>query len=179
MKRLSSRPSLVLLPVLAGALALAACGDDAGVNPPTEPAQPISAPGGPAGATSSGSVAPLLPGAGPTSFVGRWASNPAWCAAPSGQNRPVEITPLRFEGYENSCAITHIDPMPNGYLATLRCQSEGTTRTERVAMSSIDDTLTLTYVDRSRVDGREPSIKLLKCTTLKDTATSAPALPTP
>ena len=111
--------------LLPSALLLAACGDGPDVNPPTEPAQESAATEAAAQAAPSTSLAPMLPGAGPTSFVGQWAANVAWCAAPRGANRPIDITATRFEGYENSCAITSVHEGEAGYDATLACQSEG------------------------------------------------------
>ncbi len=158
--------------LLPSTLLLASCGDGPDVNPPTQPAQPAAATAAAAQAAPSTSLAPLLPGAGPTSFVGIWAADVAWCAAPQGANRPIEITPTRFEGYENSCAITSVHEGEAGYDATLACQSEGVASTERVRMSVAGQTLSLTYLDR---DAR--SVRLLKCTTLTDTTMRAPALP--
>jgi len=159
----------VLLPALPLCL-LAACGEASRVNPPTEPAEAVTAPAANApGAAPSGSTAPMLPGAGPTSFVGRWAADVRWCAAPRGANRPIEITPTRFEGYENGCDIATVDETDTGYVATLRCLSEGQTRNERVHMAVSGQTLRLEYLDR----GGKP-VQLLKCTTLGDTTTRAP-----
>jgi predicted small lipoprotein YifL len=144
------------------AIALSACGESGPVNPPTEPAQPIEAadPGAP---IDDGTI-PMTPGRGPRSFVGRWAADVAWCAAPEGDGRPIEITATRFEGYENSCAIGSIDEVADGYVATLACVAEGTSSEERVKMSVAEEVLTLTYLDRSG----EP-VELRKCTTLADT----------
>ena len=158
-----------LLPALPLCL-LAGCGEASRVNPPTEPAEAVTAPAANApGAAPSGSTAPMLPGAGPTSFVGRWAADVRWCAAPQGANRPIEITPTRFEGYENGCDIATVDETDTGYVATLRCLSEGQTRNERVHMAVSGQTLRLEYLDR----GGKP-VQLLKCTTLGDTTTRAP-----
>jgi len=156
-------------------LVLAACGREADVNPPTEPAPAVETPEMAAPGVGSGVAgAGLMPGTGPASFVGRWTANVEWCAAPSGEGRPIEITTTRFEGYENSCEITAIDQTINGYDATLRCEAEGQTTTERVGMVVAGQTLTLTYLDR----GGDP-VTLTKCTTLGDTSTKAPALPMP
>lgn len=156
-------------------LALAACGREADVNPPTEPATAVETPEMAAPGVGSGVAgAGLMPGAGPASFVGRWTAKVEWCAAPSGEGRPIEITTSRFEGYENSCEITAIDQTINGYDATLRCEAEGQTTTERVGLVVAGQTLTLTYLDR----GGDP-VTLTKCTTLGDTSTKAPALPMP
>lgn len=148
-----------LVPLL---LALAAC-DREPVNPPTEPAPPVD--GAPvAPAAPEPGVTPTLPGTGPTSFVGRWAANVAWCAAPEGAERPIEITPTRFEGYENSCALASVTETATGYDAALVCQSEGTVRRERIRMAVADQTLNLTWLDR---DGART--QLTKCTTLAET----------
>ena len=116
---------------------LSACDQARTVNPPTQPAEGIpiddAAPQGSPGTLT-------LPGRGPVSFVGRWAADVSWCAAPEGDRRPIEITPLRFEGYENSCAIAAVDEVTDGYVATLDCAAEGTTRRERVKMSVSTDT---------------------------------------
>jgi hypothetical protein len=55
------------------------------VNPPTEPAQGdhLAVVDGATDAPSD-SMAPLMPGTGPTSFIGRWSADPAWCAEPGG-----------------------------------------------------------------------------------------------
>jgi hypothetical protein len=50
---------------------------------------------------------------------------------------------------------------------------------ERVQMSVVGQTLDLVYVDQPGPDGTPRSVKLLKCTTLTDTASKAPALPMP
>ena len=165
----------LLAPSLFALMLVSACGENAGVNPPTEPAQAIETPEAPGrSVTPSSSTAPMLPGAGPTSFVGRWTADVSWCANPVGDHRPIEITPVRFEGYENSCHIYAIDETENGYAASLQCQSEGAAHNERVHMSVSGQVLTLDYLDRPG-----PAVRLLKCTTLTDTSTRAPALPVP
>lgn len=160
----STRSLVVVLP----ALALAACGDAAPVNPPTEPAAPVTAPD-PAAPADTGTVS-MVPGRGPTSFVGRWAADVAWCLNTEGPERPIEITPTRFEGYENSCSIGAVDQVADGYVATLACNAEGMSNEERVKVSVSDDVLRLTYLDR----GGDP-VMLHKCTTLADTVTTSPA----
>jgi predicted small lipoprotein YifL len=147
-------------------VALSACGEAGPVNPPTEPARPIEAvdPGAPA---DDGTVS-MMPGRGPTSFVGRWAADPVWCATPQGAERPIEITATRFEGYENSCSIAAVDELVDGYVATLACQAEGQMSSERVRFQVTGDVMRLTWLDR----GVE-SVTLRKCTTLEDTAAPA------
>ncbi|WP_054111760.1 hypothetical protein [Brevundimonas sp. AAP58] len=149
--------------VVLAALALAACGEAAPVNPPTEPAAPVTAPN-PAVPADTGAVS-MVPGRGPTSFVGRWAADVSWCLNTQGPERPIEITLTRFEGYENSCAIGAVDQVADGYVATLACVAEGMSYQERVKLSVTDDTLSLTYLDRSG-----GPVMLRKCTTLAETS---------
>jgi len=142
-------------PMVALTLMVAGCGDGA-VNPPDEPAAPLRTPEAmqpvePAGPSS-------LASRGPRSFVGVWAANPVWCANPLGANRPVTITPLRFEGYENNCEIASIDETASGYLATLKCTAEGQARTERAHMATTGEVMNLTWVDRDMA-----TVKLLRC----------------
>jgi hypothetical protein len=181
---------LILAPlILAPLILLAACGEKR-VNPPTEPARAITSPVVD-GATDapSDSMAPLMPGTGPTSFIGRWSADPAWCAEspesgtsgspPLTVRRPIEITTMRFEGYRNGCDIAHIDQVTGGYQASLSCPMNGGVHAERVQMSVVGQTLDLVYVDQLGPDGTPRSVKLLKCTTLTDTASKAPSLPIP
>ena len=148
---------------------LAGCGDNGPVNPPTEPAAPVTVED-PSAPPARGQTS-MLPGRGATSFVGRWASDVSWCAAPQGDRRPIEITSTRFEGYENSCEIAAVDEVADGYVATLACASEGTVRSERVRFQVSQDIMRLSYLDRAG----EP-VTLKKCTSLTDTATT-PAAP--
>ncbi len=158
---------------------LAGC-DRSQVNPPTEPAKAITSPIVDATADApSDSMAPLMPGTGPTSFIGRWSADPALCAAPQGDRRPLEITTTRFEGPEGGCDIAHIDQVTGGYQATLSCPAPAGGHVERVQMSVVGQTLDLAYVDRRHPDGTPRSVKLLKCTTLTDTSQKAPGLSLP
>ena len=142
-----TRATLPVLPVVL-ALSLAACGREE-VNPPTDPAPPISVPDTAAPPATPAEVGASLPGSGPARFVGRWAAEPAWCANPSGAERPVEITPTRFEGYENSCAIDRIDERTGGYDLALTCTAEGMRSQERVRLEAQGDALRLTWPDRN------------------------------
>lgn len=160
---------LVVTALVVPLLALAGCGRSDAVNPPTQPAEGINQPDVPAAAT--GSAGGRVPGTGPASFVGRWAADVAWCANPQGAHRPVEITPIRFEGYENSCHIVTVDETATGYLATLRCEAEGVTRPERVHFTVVGQTLTLTYPGQN-----DTQVKLTKCTTLNDVTSTTPGL---
>ena len=147
-----------------------ACGETASVNPPTEPAQPIDVQDlqtpPDRGQTS------MLPGRGAASFVGRWAAEVSWCAAPRGERRPIEITSTRFEGYEESCSIAAVDEVSDGYVATLACVSEGRARSERVRFQVTGDVMRLSYPDRD-----DEPVTLKKCTTLADTATTPAVVP--
>lgn len=146
-----------LTPVLATVLLAAAC-ERQTVNPPTEPAAPIASPEVTPPAPGPEGVGPALPGAGPASFVGRWAGNVAWCANTTGAERPITITPLRFEGYENSCAITSLDQVTDGYEVMLACQAEGEASRERVRLSVQDNVLRLTWLNRN-----EAVVLLARC----------------
>ncbi|WP_343787010.1 hypothetical protein [Brevundimonas lenta] len=56
---------------------------------------------------------------------------------------------MRFEGYENSCAITSLDQVADGYEATLACQAEGTNARERIRLSRQGESLRLTWLNRN------------------------------
>jgi hypothetical protein len=149
---------------LIAALAVAACGSGE-PNPPTEPAQPVDTPeaqvppsGGAPGAGTG------QPGAGPRTFVGRWAADVSWCPNTTGPERPIEITTTRFEGYENSCAIASISQIADGYEALLTCTAEGMVSNERVRMNVTGQSLRLTWLNRDNA-----VVALTKCTTLGDT----------
>jgi len=143
-------------------LLLAACGE-ADQAPTTAPDAIVPGP------TGEPSIAESMPGAGPASFVGRWAADVAWCPNTNGDTQPITITPTRFEGYENSCAIAEVTQTADAYQATLNCQGEGMATTERVRMTVQGQTLNLTYLDR---DGA--TVALTKCTTLADTSLTSP-----
>ncbi|CAN5388984.1 hypothetical protein BH10PSE1_BH10PSE1_15470 [soil metagenome] len=159
--------TVVLFALVLPALALAGCGQGKKLNPPTEPAQAIDQPdvAPPATGSSGGGVA----GTGPVSFVGRWAADVSWCANTNGENRPIEITPIRFETSQKSCHIYSVDETANGYLTVLQCrpagQSRGAPQQERVQLSVVGQMLTLTWPDQGGAQ-----VKLLKCTTLADIA---------
>lgn len=127
---------------------LAACGDGASA-PPTGSPDP-SAPPAPEQPTS--------PGAGPASFVGLWAADPAWCANTAGAERPIAISLTRFEGYENGCDIDSVDETLGGYDVGLTCEAEGQTTSERARMVVSGDRLQLTWLDRSAT-----AVSLTRC----------------
>lgn len=130
-------------------LMLAACGQSE-TNPPTDPAAPIDTPEAQAPPpTPPPGVGSIMPGSGPQSFVGRWAANAAWCSNTQGAERPIEITTLRFEGYENSCGILSITQVADGYEAALACASEGQTASERIRMAVHGDGMRLTWLNRN------------------------------
>lgn len=149
---------------LLAVLALAACGPGE-PNPPTEPAEPIDTPEAAAPPTAaSPGAGSIMPGAGPRSFVGRWAADVSWCSNATGPERPIEITTTRFEGYENSCAIASINQVADGYEAALTCTAEGAVSDEQVKLSVTGQTLRMTWLNRDNA-----VVALTKCTTLEDT----------
>lgn len=152
----------VILPMLVLCGAIAACGPGS-VNPPDEPAQPIQTPEAMTPAPNASGESPFA--GGPKSFVGRWAANLDWCERPQGEHRPIIITPMRFEGHENSCDIAAIDEVNGGYDARLVCRSEGVDRSERIRMAVSGDVLNVIYLDRQ--DG---SVKLARCPNSPDPA---------
>lgn len=152
MTRKPHTPALIVLL----ASFLAACGQQ-NVNPPTEPAEPIT---GPEAVPPKSGEAGNRPGTGAASFVGVWAADPAWCGNTSGAERPIHITPTRFEGYENSCLIESVEEGAGGWTAHLRCEAEGQVVRERLHAAVAEDVLTLDYPDR----GGE-AVKLRRCPT--------------
>lgn len=152
-------------------LFLAACGASE-TNPPTEPAAPIKTPEAEVPAvtpTAPPGVGAIMPGAGPVSFVGRWAANRAWCANPRGAERPIEISATRFEGYENSCGILSVNQVADGYEAGLACSAEGQTSRERVRLSVQGEALELTWLNRNSA-----TVSLVRCPTPKEMAGAPP-----
>ena len=138
--------------------ALAACGPS-GTNPPTDPAAPINTPESEAPApTPPPGVGSIMPGSGPQTFVGLWAANRAWCANPRGAERPIEISTIRFEGYENSCGILSVTQVADGYEAGLACTAEGQTSRERVRMNVQGDAMRLTWLNRNSA-----AVSLVRC----------------
>lgn len=159
-----------LRPALLALLFVAGCGSEK-TNSPTNPAKPIDTPeaAAPPSAPPPG-VGTVLPGSGPESFVGRWAADVDWCPYARGPERPIEITPTRFEGFMNSCAISSITQIEGGYDAALVCEAEGVRSREQVRMAVKGQSMRLTWLNR---DGAV--VSLIKCTTLTDMTTT----PTP
>jgi hypothetical protein len=129
------------------------------VNAPTDPAAPIMTEGssapppvGPAG------LDPIMPGAGPATFVGRWAAEPSWCANTSGAEQPLTISTIRFEGYENSCAISTLAQVADGYEAVLACEAEGVPARERIRMVTQGEGMRLTWLNRN-----DAVVQLIRC----------------
>ena len=147
-------PVLTMLPLLF----CAAC-EQQGVNPPTEPANPIAVSDADAPpATRPPDVGVVMQGSGPATFVGRWAAQASWCASTQGAKQPITISTMRFEGYENSCAIASLDQVSDGYEAALACQAEGTPSTERVRLAVQGDALRLTWLNRDNA-----VVQLVRC----------------
>lgn len=157
--------SLFPLPImsLTALLFVAACDRPGAVNPPTEPAPPIE---GPIAAAPPAQRPPgmesILPGAGPPSFIGRWAARAEGCAQPSGQRRAIEITTTEFRGYQTRCAIDSIDEQPDGYQAVLTCDREGRRTRERARFVATAEMLSLTWLDRAA----DQPVRLIRCTAL-------------
>lgn len=153
--------------ILAFAALLAGAGcDRQAVNPPTELADPITTPGTEvAPAAPPPGVGGLMLGAGPATFIGRWAARAAWCADADGERRPITLSTTRLEGYENSCAIVTLEQTADGYEAGLACQAEGTTSRERVRLSVQGDLLRLTWLDRS-----DAVVQLVRCPAASEAA---------
>lgn len=151
------------------ALLVAAC-DRGPVNPPDEPARPVQSPEALQDIQAPGPAS--LAGRGAKSFVGRWTANAAWCADPQGERRPVEITPLRFDGYENRCDIERITEIASGYELALVCTAEGQTRHERVFAAVSGDMLSLVYLDR----GDDTPTRLGRCPGSPNPATQTSGL---
>ncbi len=151
---------------------LAACGQS-GVNPPTEPAEPVKATAATAAPTPVGppGVGSIMPGAGPSNFMGLWAADASWCPNTTGEQQPVEITTTRFEGYENSCTIVRIDQIEDGYDAALACQAKGVTSQEQVRMEVDGSTMRLTWLSRHGV-----ILALTRCVRPTDVTAQAPSL---
>lgn len=145
------------IPLLAALLLIAAC-DRQTINPPTEPAAPPASLEVAPPAPGPADIGSALPGAGPASFVGRWAGKAAWCANSSGAEQAITLTPLRFEGYEHSCAITSLDQVIDGYEVMLACQAGGDASRERVRLSVQDEVLRLTWLNRN-----EAVVLLVRC----------------
>lgn len=147
-----------LAPVFA--LVLTACGPS-DTNPPTEPAAAIETAEAEAPPpTPPPGVGSIMPGSGPQTFVGRWSANAAWCPNPRGAQRPIDISTTRFEGYENSCAITDISQISDGYEAALTCMAEGQTSDERVRLAVQGDSMRLTWLNRNSA-----AVTLSRCPT--------------
>lgn len=148
----------VLAPaVLVTLISLAACGQGAEVNPPTEPAQPI----GPVTEAEKATTIPR-PGTGAPVFTGRWAAQASWCANTSATTDQVaiEITATEFNGYESRCTLAEVTEVGASWEAARRCEAEGERRIDRIRMTVVENTMTLDYLDSGA------SVSLVKCTTL-------------
>ena len=146
-----------MIPAVLALMSLAACGQGADVNPPTQPADPV----GPVTQAEKATTIPR-PGTGAAVFTGRWAAQASWCANTSATTDqvPVEITATEFNGYESRCTLTEVTEVGASWEAARRCQGEGETRTDRIRMTVVENTMTLDYLDGGA------SVTLTKCTTL-------------
>lgn len=98
------------------------------------PPSPPQAPAGPA--------APEPPPA----FVGTWAAEPSWCSNSIGPERPITVSETTFQGYENTCEITELQPTEAGWDATFACQAEGQASSHPVQIEANRERLEITWV---------------------------------
>ena len=79
-------------------------------------------------------------------LVGSWGYDAPTCSA------PIAISETAFRGLENVCEITDWTVDGDTYTATMTCTGEGSTATERVAMTALfgprGEGLRLNYLDR-------------------------------
>lgn len=132
------RISLALIAILG----LAAC--EAPADRPAEPPADESLP-----------VEAERPG---PAYVGRWAVDLRTCTAPAGDQQPIDIAVDRFEGYENSCAITAVREVEGAQVLSLTCEAEGMRTDEQVRLAVRGDLLTLTYLERD-----DAEVQLERC----------------
>ena len=139
-----------LFPIMAAvALTLNTAGcERESVNPPTQPAQPITSSGASVGS------APAAAANGPASFVGQWAANLAWCARPPGPQGAFVITPTRFDGAGNRCEVVSVVEIDDAYVAELSCQRPNQVVREHVRLAATDDILNLSWLDRDGADAQ-------------------------
>ncbi|PMR73336.1 hypothetical protein C1H69_18580 [Billgrantia endophytica] len=90
-------------------------------------------------------------------LYGRWAAEPNWCE-PGGAGSAILFAEGRFEGRENVCEMEASQSGEGEWTADLRCEGEGMTSRERIAMAVDGNTMTLTYRDRDGV-----SVALVRC----------------
>lgn len=83
----------------------------------------------------------------PPAYVGSWAAERSWCANTLGPERPIMVTETTFNGYENTCQITQLEPTEEGWNAVFVCQAEGTTSNRSVRMVADDGRLEITWLD--------------------------------
>ncbi|MDO1558204.1 hypothetical protein Q0812_02005 [Brevundimonas sp. 2R-24] len=84
-------------------------------------------------------------------YVGVWAAYARWCeqASTRTDQTPIRITAERFEGYENTCAITSSEQTAaDSWRLNLSCVAEGQSYEERLEAVVQDNALTLAYPDR-------------------------------
>lgn len=87
-------------------------------------------------------------------YVGQWAADPVWCTDQT-DGFPITITETRFEGRENVCEMTAIEPTPEGgATAQLSCIAEGETIEEPIVFAQAGEDIAITWPDR----GTEPTL---------------------
>jgi len=145
--------TLFRLDALLGLTLLAACSDTNAPAPQAEAATPAPQ----AEAVAAEQPTESAPAADKAAMLGIWAADPAWCSG-QGEGTPITISETEFGGRENRCQIDALDAAGGGWTASLTCQGEGKTTTERVEMTPEGNRLTLDYLDR----GTEP-VSLSRC----------------
>lgn len=81
-------------------------------------------------------------------YVGEWAADPVWCTDQTN-GFPITITATQFQGRENVCEMSEIEPTPEGgATAQLSCIAEGTTIEEPIIYSPAGEDLAITWPDR-------------------------------
>lgn len=122
-----TKPKTILF-ALALASSLAACSDSS-----ETPSQADTA-------TASPEPAPF--------YVGEWAADPAWCTDQS-EGFPITITETEFNGRENVCDMSEIEPTPEGGItAQLSCTAEGDTVEEPISIAQAGEDIAVTWPDR-------------------------------
>lgn len=82
-------------------------------------------------------------------YVGEWAADPAWCTDQS-EGFPITITKTEFNGRENVCDMSEIEPTPEGGItAQLSCTAEGDTVEEPISIAQAGEDIAVTWPDRS------------------------------
>lgn len=109
------------LVLAAAGLMLTACGP-VGLNPPDEPAAPITTPE--AMRIVEGRNHSSYRNLGAKTFVGVWARADQWCEYPRGAESPVLLSIDRIETHDRGCDIVRIQEGAGGYNLDLKCRKD-------------------------------------------------------